>query len=73
MPAERIEGRTLKQWIAEVDAIISRRIGISVHDLADFAIWDSWNDGVTPAEGADIALANDDLPWLEAEARGEFK
>ena len=73
MSAERIEGRTLKQWIAEVDRIIGRRIGISVHDLADFQIWDNWNDGVTPAEGADVALDNDDLPWLEAEARGEFK
>jgi len=73
MSAEKIEGRTLRQWIAEVDAIISQRIGISVHDLADFAIWDSWNDGVTPEEGADMALDNDDLPWLEAEARGEFK
>jgi len=72
MSAERIEGRTLKQWIAEVDRIIGRRIGISVHDLADFAIWDSWNDGVTPEEGDDIALDNDDLPWLEAEVRGEF-
>jgi len=70
MSAERIEGRTLQQWIAEVDRIIGRRIGISVHDLADFAIWDSWNDGVTPAEGADIALDNDGLPWLEAEAIG---
>ena len=73
MSAERIEGRTLKQWLAEVDVIIGRRIGISVHDLADFQIWDNWNDGVTPAEGADVALDNDDLPWLEAEARGEFK
>jgi len=72
MSAERIEGRTLKQWIAEVDRIIGRRIGISVHDLADFAIWDSWNDEVTPEEGADIALDNDDLPWLEAEARREY-
>ena len=62
-----MDGISLEAWINQVDGIISRRFGISVHDLADFAIWDAWNDGVSPAEGAEMALENDDLPWLEME------
>ena len=64
---DTVNGRTLKQWMAAVDANISSRFGISVHDLADTTYWDMWNDEMTPEEGADEALANDDLPWLETE------
>ena len=60
-------GLTLDQWLVKVDRIISARFGISVHDLADFCIWDAWNDGLSPVEGAEMALENDDLPWLETE------
>ena len=70
MTTERVNGRTLKQWMAEIDAIISKRFGVSVHDLADTTYWDMWNDEMTPTEGAHEALANDDLPWLENE--GDF-
>ena len=62
MTTEQVNGRTLKQWMAEVDANISKRFGISVHDLADTTFWDMWNDEMTPTEAADEALANDDLP-----------
>jgi len=44
MTAETVNGRTLKQWMAEVDTIIGRRFGISVHDLADTTFWDMWHD-----------------------------
>tara|TARA_R110000764_G_scaffold165669_1_gene252542 strand:- start:1580 stop:1753 length:174 start_codon:yes stop_codon:yes gene_type:complete len=56
--------------MAEIDAIISKRFGISSSDLADTTYWDMWNDEMTPTEAADEALANDDLPWLENE--GDF-
>jgi hypothetical protein len=65
--ADTVNGRTLAKWMAEVDANISKRFGISVHDLADTTFWHMWQDEMTPAEGADEALANDDLPWLEYE------
>jgi len=68
-----VNGRTFKQWMGAVDAIISRRIGMTSSDLADTTYWDMWNDEMTPAEAADEALANDDLPWLEAEAEGQFQ
>ena len=70
MTTERVNGRTLKQWMAEIDAIISKRFGISSSDLADTTYWDMWHDEMTPTEAADEALANDDLPWLENE--GDF-
>ena len=67
MDDNRRNGRTLKEFMVEVDKNISRRFGISVHDLADTNFWDMWNDEMTPDEVADEALANDDLPWLETE------
>ena len=71
MTTERVNGRTLKQWMAEIDAIISKRFGISSSDLADTTYWDMWHDEMTPTEAAEEALANDDLPWLENE--GDFQ
>jgi len=68
-----VNGRTFKQWMAAVDAIISRRIGMTSSDLADTTYWDMWNDEMTPDEGAQEALENNDLPWLEAEAEGQFQ
>ena len=65
MTAEKIDGRTMGEWLAQVDGIVNKRCGISVHDLADFPIWHCWDDGMTPENGADEALNNDDLPWLE--------
>ena len=56
-----INGKTMKQWLNEVDAIINGQIGMSVHDLADFPIYDYWSDGVPPSEGAYLALENDDI------------
>jgi|2_EtaG_2_1085320.scaffolds.fasta_scaffold42555_2 hypothetical protein len=73
MSSATVNGRTFKQWMGAVDAIISRRIGMTSSDLADTTYWDMWNDEMTPAEAADEALANDDLPWLEAEAEGQFQ
>ena len=66
-----INDLTFKNWMVEVDRIIARRFGITSSDLADTTYWDMWNDEMTPAEAADEALANDDLPWLETEEGGQ--
>ncbi len=67
MDDNRRNGRTLKEFMAEIDKIIGSRFGISVHDLADANFWDMWDDEMSPSEAADETLANDDLPWLEIE------
>ena len=74
MATEKIDGLTVEQWLFRVDAIVNKRCGVSVHDLADFCIWDCWQDGMSPANGALEALEfleNDDLPrngwWLTME------
>ena len=66
-----INDLTFKNWMVEVDRIIARRFGITSSDLADTTYWDMWNDEMTPAEAADEALSNDDLPWLETEEGGQ--
>lgn len=59
--SEQVNGLTMEQWLDKVDRIIFDKYGISVHDLADFQIWDLWHDGVSPEEGALEALENDDI------------
>ena len=69
MAAETVNGRTFKRWMSELDANIAKRFdGMTSADIADTTFWGMWHDEMTPAEGADEALANDDLPWLENEA-----
>jgi hypothetical protein len=46
-----------KAWMRQVDAIVLRRAGVSVHDLPDFQSRDMYNDEVTPAEAAAEVLA----------------
>ena len=71
MTAETVNGRTFKRWMSELDANIAKRFdGMTSSDIPDTTFWDMWHDEMTPAEGADEALANDDLPWLENE--GDF-
>lgn len=53
-------GLTYKQWIAKVDANLESRIGLGHEDVADFNSYDAWDDGMTPAEGADECLSRDD-------------
>lgn len=46
----------------EVDKIVMCRAGgISTADLADWLSRDCYDSGMTPAEGAEEAMANDDL------------
>tara|TARA_Y100000310_G_C20017939_1_gene506047 strand:+ start:254 stop:475 length:222 start_codon:yes stop_codon:yes gene_type:complete len=57
----RVQGLTLDQWMADVDQVVTDRLGISVHDLADFCAWDAWNDGMSPEDGAEMAMEGDDV------------
>ncbi|MAH49541.1 hypothetical protein CMI37_27210 [Candidatus Pacearchaeota archaeon] len=59
------EGYTLTEWQNAVNRILLRKIGIGIGDLADFCIWDCWNDDMSPEDGAMEAIQNDDLPWEE--------
>lgn len=53
-------GLTFSQWLTKVDANLDSRIGLGHEDLADFNSYDAWSDEMTPREGADECLANDD-------------
>lgn len=55
------DGLTYDEWIKRVDGEIARRLGISVHDLADFLSYDLWAAGTPPVDAAREALENDDL------------
>ena len=52
---------TYNEWMTKVDDIIKSRLFVSVYDLTDFLSYDCWEDGLTPAEGADECMADDDL------------
>lgn len=56
-----VNGLTFKQWLAKVDAILSKRIGLTHSDLADFNSADCWKEEMTPKEGAEECLYGDDL------------
>ena len=47
-------------WLALVDARISRAYGIGLFDLADWNMYDAYESGSSPAEGAREALESDD-------------
>lgn len=48
-------------WMVAVDRAVYDIAGVSVHDLSDAGYWDAWAAGVSPADMARDALANDDL------------
>ena len=47
---------TYREWMRELDNIISSQIGCSIHDLPDFC------SGCSPEEGAEEALMSADFP-----------
>jgi len=51
---------TYEQWIAKVDRVLQNRIGLTHEDLADFCSADCWEDEMSPEEGAEECLLNDD-------------
>ncbi len=52
---------TYEQWMKAVDQEVYKIAGVSVHDLGDFLSRDAYNEDASPEEGAQEALANDDL------------
>jgi len=50
---------TYEQWMAAVDAILLRKLGVSTSDLADFCSRDAYEDELSPEEGALEALEHD--------------
>ena len=65
MTENKVNGLTMKEWLREVDVILANKLGITSSDLADFNIWDCWDSGMSPEDGAYECAENDDLPWEE--------
>lgn len=50
---------SFEEWMRRVDASVQRKVGLSVHDLADVAFRDWYDDGVTAAGAATRAIRNE--------------
>ena len=61
MTDQTVNGLTIKQWLAKVDALVIGICGMSVHDLCDFPIWDTWQDGASPKDALEVIAEWDDL------------
>ena len=53
--------KSFENWLARIDAIVSEKCGLSVHDLPDCPFRDWYDDGVSAASAAKraIRLANE--------------
>lgn len=47
---------TYESWSERVDAILWQKVGLGVDDVPDWAQWDAYEDGLTPAQGAALAI-----------------
>lgn len=54
--------RTFEKWLSEVNAVIEKLCGLGYEDIADKPWWDWWEDGVSPREAAEEALAEEGFP-----------
>ena len=52
-------------WMKKVDSALARKCGLTSEDLADCCYYDWYEDGVTPAEAADMVLEENDFPFEE--------
>tara|TARA_R100000789_G_C2960849_1_gene137882 strand:+ start:499 stop:765 length:267 start_codon:yes stop_codon:yes gene_type:complete len=59
------EKQKFEDWLRKCDAVVSSKLGLGLHDLAD-AMWrDYFEDGLTPSQAADCAfddMWSDDMP-----------
>lgn len=55
------DGLTFAQWRAAVDRIVRRACGLSSDDFADAPYWDSWADGLKPAEMLEVIADYDEV------------
>jgi hypothetical protein len=51
-------GDAFDRWRAEVDAEVSRRVGIGLDDLPDCPTANWFDEGLTPKQAARAAIAN---------------
>ena len=58
---------TYRQWMAQVEAQVEKRTGLSFDLLPDWLSRDSYEDGITVAEGVDACL--EQIGFLEYEER----
>lgn len=49
--------RNFEDWMAEVDAVVSNRCGLSADDLPDCCYRDWFEDGVSPRAAASMAIS----------------
>ena len=49
-------GAPLEQWMRALDRAVGQRVGVSVHDLSDQPFRDWYDDGITPAQAARLAI-----------------
>lgn len=54
----RLTRPTFEGWMAEVDDVLVRKVGVSSADLPDVCYRDLYGQGSTPAEAADEAVEN---------------
>lgn len=47
---------SFKVWLRQVDTIINRQIGCSLHDLEDYCWRDLYDEEYAPEEAAEVAL-----------------
>lgn len=47
---------TFERWFKIVNAVTSRRIGLSADDMEDFGWWDLWDSEINPREAVDLAM-----------------
>lgn len=38
------------KWLAELDKLVSDRVGLSLFDLEDMRLWDEWDSGSSPED-----------------------
>lgn len=55
------EIRTYTDWMKRVDRVLIHKVGLTSADLEDWASRDCYDSGMTPAEGAQVALESSDL------------
>lgn len=53
------ETMTFERWLAKVDYHITRIVGLTHRDIADWTWYDAWADGVSSLEAAQTALINE--------------
>ena len=48
---------TFKAWMSKVNGIVESNVGLSTDDLPDVGYYDMFEDGLSPSEAAEEALA----------------